>query len=180
MDFERTPGPLGDPFLDTVHRRHPDVDIVVLPDPRADEATRVAVLPADADTARVERADAATRLTALWRDLHEEPEAADPGRVAARLAPGPVAGTVVATAQATTTVDPGSPDGRRMLSRLAGALGGWEVERTDGPVERLVATRDGASVRATYAEPTGVLVVVLTGPPLGVGADAAHALVGEA
>lgn len=180
MDFQRTPGPIGDPFLDTVHRRHPDVDIVVLPDPRGDAGTPVAVLPADVDTARVERADAGTRLTALWRVLHEDPEAADPTRVAARLAPGPVAGTVVATAQATTTLDPEVPDGRRMMSRLAGALEGWEVGRREGPVERLVASRDGASVRATYAEPTGVLVVVLTGPPLGVGAEAAHALVGEA
>ena len=67
-----------------------------------------------------------------------------------------------------------------MLSRLAGRSTAGRSQRRDGPVERLVATRDGASVRATYAEPTGVLVVVLTGPPLGVGADAAHALVGEA
>ena len=180
MDFQRTPGPIGDPFLDTVHRRHPDVDIVVLPDPRADAGTPVAVLPVDAATARVERADAGTRLTALWRALHEDPEAAETARVAARLAPGPVAGTVVATAQATTAVDPETPDGRRMMSRLAGALDGWEVQRLPGPVERLVASGEGASVRATYAEPTGVLVVVLTGPPLEVGAEAAHALVGEA
>lgn len=179
MDFQRAPGPIGDPFLDTVRRRHPDVDIVVLPDPRADPGARVAVLPADADAARVERADAASRLTALWRGLAEEPGAATPGRVVARLAPGPVAGTVVATAQATTTVDRETPAGRRMMSRLAGALEGWDVQRVEGPVERLVATRDGSTVRATHAEPTGVLVVVLTGPPLRVGADAAHTLVGE-
>jgi hypothetical protein len=178
MDFQRTPGPIGDPFLDTVHRRHPDVDVVVLPDPRA--GTPLAVLPADAATARVERADAAIRLTALWRALHEDPEAADPAQVTARLAPGRVAGTVVATAQAITKVDPDTPDGRRMMSRLAGALDGWEVRRHPGPVERLVASRDGASVRASYAEPTGVLVVALSGPALGVGADAAHDLVGEA
>jgi hypothetical protein len=180
MDFQRTPGPIGDPFLDTVHRRHPDVDIVVLPDPRADVGAPTPVLPADADSARVERADARTRLTALWRALHEDPDAVDPSLVAARLAPGPVSGTVVATAQTTARLDPKTPDGRRMLSRLAGALDGWDVQRFPGPVERLVASRDGASLRATYAEPTGVLVVVLTGPTLGVGTADAHALVGEA
>lgn len=180
MDFQRTPGPIGDPFLDTVHRRHPDVDIVVLPDPRADAGAPVGVLPADAATARGERDDAGTRLTALWRALHEDPDAADPARVSAWLAPGPAAGTVVATAQATTKVDPETPDGRRMMSRLAGALDGWDAQRHPGPVERLVASRDGASVRASYAEPTGLVVVVLTGPPLGVGAEAAHDLVGEA
>ena len=82
MDFQRAPGHIGDPFLDTVHRRHPDVDIVVLPDPRADAGTPVAVLPVDAATARVERADAGTRLTALWRALHEDPEAAETACVA--------------------------------------------------------------------------------------------------
>ena len=172
MDFQRTPGPIGDPFLDTVHRRHPDVDIVVLPDPRADAGTPVAVLPVDADTARVERADAGTRLTALWRALHEDPEAADPARVAARLAPGPVAGTVVATAQATTTVDPEDPrrppdavPTRRRPRRLGGRAPARAGASSWSP------PRDGASVRATYAAPTGVLVVVLTGPPLGVGAE---------
>ncbi len=183
MDFQRSAGPIGDPFLDAVHRRHPDVDIVVLPDPRADTpvaAALPAALPADAATARVERADAATRLTALWRALHEDADAADPAGVVARLAPGPVAGTVVATARATTRVDPGTPDGRRMLSRLAGALDGWQVQRLPGPVERLVAGRDGATLRASYAEPTGVLVVQLTGPPLAVGAEVVHDLVREA
>ena len=178
MDFQRTPGPIGDPFLDTVHRRHPDVDIVVLPDAPPDAGAAVPVLPVDADAARVERADAGSRLTALWLALHEDPDDADPSRVSARLAPGPAAGTVVATAQATTKLDAATPDGRRMMSRLAAALDG--VERREGPVERLVAATDGASVRATYAESTGVLVVVLTGPVLGVGTAAAHALVGEA
>ena len=180
MDFQRSAGPIGDPFLDTVHRRHPDVDIVVLPDPRgadAPVAVAPAALPADAATARLERADAAARLTAVWRALHDDADAADPARVVARLASGPVSGTVVATARATTWVDPETPDGRRMLSRLAGELDGWQVQRLPGPVERLVATRDGATLRASYAEPTGVLVVQLTGPPLAVGADAVHGLV---
>ena len=193
MDFQRSAGPIGDPFLDAVHRRHPDIDIVVLPDPRSDAAdaadaaqpaaqpgAQPAALPADAATARVERADAATRLTALWRAVHEDADAADPAGVVARLASGPVTGTVVATARATTRVDPETPDGRRMLSRLAGVLDGWQVQRLPGPVERLVAGRDGTTLRASYAEPTGVVVVQLTGPPLAVGAEAVHDLVREA
>ena len=177
MEFERTRGPIGDPFLDTVHRRHPDVDIVVLPDPRVAGGRRAARAAGRCRHCAGQRADAAARLTALWRTLHEDPARGRPvpGRCPARA--GSDAGTLVPTAEATTTVDPDGHDGRRMLSRLAGGLDGWQVQRLPGPVERLVATRDGASLRASYAGPTGVLVVVLTGPPLGVGGGAAHDLV---
>ncbi len=177
MDFQRATGPIGDPFLDTVHRRRPDVDIVVLPEP-GPSPEPLAVLPADADTARAEREDTGARLLALWRLLHDAPDA-DPHPVRARLAPGRAAGTVVATALATATVATESPDGRRMLARLRDGLDGWHIERIPGPVERLLAERDGAAVRASYAESTGVLVLELTGPPLAVGAEVAHVLVGE-
>ena len=44
-----------------------------------------------------------------------------------------------------------------MLSRLAGELDGWQVRRLPGPVERLVATRDGAHppgvVRRAHGRP---------------------------
>ena len=180
MDFTRTPGPIGDPLLDTVHRRHPDVDIVVLP---PETAAPVAVTaepatPVGADAARSARTATAAEAARLWASMLElDPEVAA-GTVRPRLAPGRVPGVVVPTALATATTSPAETD-LSALSALGAALDGWDVRRRPGPVESLHATRAGAAVRATYAPSTGVVVLEVTGPALRVGDDVAHLLVGE-
>jgi hypothetical protein len=183
MDFTRTRGPIGDPLLDTVHRRHPDVDIVVLPPETAAPVAAEPVTPVGPDAARSARTATAAEATRLWASMLElEPEAAT-GAVRQRLAPGRTAGVVVPTALATTTgsTDTGDQpvDRSRALSLLAATLDGWDVRRRPGPVEQLRATRGGAAVRATYAPSTGVVVLEVTGPALAVGDVAAHELVGE-
>ena len=181
MDFTRTPGPIGDPLLDTVHRRHPDVDIVVLP---PETAAPVAVTaepatPVGADAARSARTASAPVAVRLWASmLGLDPEVAV-GAVRPRLAPGRVPGVVVPTALATTSTTTAGVDRSFALSTLGAALDGWDMRRRPGPVERLDATRAGAAVRATYAPSTGVVVLEVTGPALAVGVDVAHVLVGE-
>lgn len=41
------PGPTGNPLLEVLRARHPEVDVVVLPDPAIQRAAEEAVLPAD-------------------------------------------------------------------------------------------------------------------------------------
>lgn len=181
MDFTRTPGPIGDPLLDTVHRRHPDVDIVVLP-PETAAPVAAAVEPATPvgpDAARSARTATGAEAVRLWASmLGLDPEVAV-GAVRPRLAPGRVPGVVVPTALATATTSPAETDRSGALSALGAALDGWDVRRRPGPVESLHATRAGAAVRATYAPSTGVVVLEVTGPALRVGDDVAHLLVGE-
>lgn len=173
MDVIRTRGPIGDPFFDTVHRRHPDVDIVVLPPetaaPRVPDPEKVTAVGPDA--ARSARTATATEAARPWVSMLEvDPEVAT-AAVRPRLAPGRVAGVVVPTALATTAAS-AEVNHSRALSRLAAALDGWDVQRRPGPVEQLRAVRAGAAVRATYGPSTGVVVLEVTGPALAVGDDA--------
>ena len=180
MDFTRTPGPIGDPLLDTVHRRHPDVDIVVLP-PETAAPVAAAVEPATpvgADAARSARTATGAEAVRLWASmLGLDPEVAV-GAVRPRLAPGRVPGVVVPTALATATTSPAETD-LSALSALGAALDGWDVRRRPGPGGVQALDRSGAAVRATYAPSTGVVVLEVTGPALAVGVDVAHVLVGE-
>ncbi len=188
MDFTRTRGPIGDPLLDTVHRRHPDVDIVVLPPEAAAPSPLVPepATPVGPDAARSARSATAAEAARLWASMLELDPELDPGidpgvatgAVRPRLAPGWVPGVVVPTALA-STAGAAEADRSRTLSLLAAALDGWDVQRRPGPVEQLRATRAGAAVRATYAPSTGVVVLEVTGPALAVGDDVAHVLVGE-
>lgn len=181
MDFTRTPGPIGDPLLDTVHRRHPEVDIVVLP-PETAAPRAVAAEPATpvgADAARSARTATAAEAARLWASMLELDAEVAAGAVRPRLGPGRVPGVVVPTALATTSTTTAEVDRSHALSALAAALDGWDVRRRPGPVEQLHATRAGAAVRATYAPSTGVVVLEVTGPALAVGDDVAHVLVGE-
>lgn len=151
------------PFWAAVRRRHPDVDLVVLPDEQP------AVEPAVDDTVVHTAVD---RVTAAVRDLAGDQEAPDDP---AAIAYGPAEGTVVARAR----VSAGRPDGHEALRALRSRLeaDGWEVRRLEGDVVRLVARRDELHVRASYAEPNGAFLLEVVSDPLPVGKDRARGLV---
>lgn len=151
-------------FWATVRRRHPDVDIVVLPDEppaggheQADEADEGTALAA------------VERVAAAFRGLAGDPEAR------ATLGYGPADGTVVARARVAAR----RPDGRDALVALRHRLeaDGWEVRRLEGDVLRLVGRRQGLHLRASYAEPTGAYLLEVTSDPLTVGRRRARELV---
>jgi hypothetical protein len=166
MEFHRSNEPIDDSFFAEVRRRHPDVDIVLLPparplrgaDPGADEVAAEALT-------RV-----SSRARQLWAaiapDATERPE----GRYRFGIDPGcvrPVAS--LATRR---------EDGYEVLVRLRHELesAGWDVRRPDGTVERLAGVLDTLAVSASYAEALGVLVFTMTGPSASVGADRAREL----
>ena len=162
--------PLSDPMLDAVRRRHPDVDLVVLPP----EPTP---LPADAPDGEGDQVattiDLVRRLaTAVWSRVAETPAdpPVDPGF-------GPVPGTVVVRSRHCASV----PDRPRVLTELRDDLQGegWHFRRPWGAVERLVGERDGVELRGCYAPVTGTLLVTLTSAALFVGPDQARRLVGH-
>ncbi|MGB0102516.1 MAG: hypothetical protein WBP61_19715, partial [Nocardioides sp.] len=64
------------------------------------------------------------------------------------------------------------------LAGLASALrdAGWEIGALPGGVDRLVAGRAGAELRASYAA-TGAFVLTLSSAPVLVGVDRARELV---
>lgn len=151
------------PFWAAVRRRHPDVDIVVLPDerPAAGEAVDDAVVLAAVD-----------RVTATVRDLTGDIDA--PGAEAAP-AYGPTEGTVVARSRTSTRRDDGHEALAALRTRLA--ADGWDVRRLEGGVARLVAHRDGLRLRASYAEPSGAFLLEVASVPLPVGTERARGLV---
>jgi hypothetical protein len=162
MDFTRTPGPIGDPFLDEVHRRHPDIDVVVLPEEAGARTGPAAVIDDAGARELVERTGAeAARLWALMRG-DRSADADDPWTRLTRRG----SGVRVATAQA---VARGAEDGAAMLARLQEALPGWSVRRVPGPVDRLLAERAGATVTASHAPATRVVVLEVASPPVLVG-----------
>ncbi|MCW2812945.1 MAG: hypothetical protein JWN84_400 [Nocardioides sp.] len=154
-----------------LHRRHPDVDLVLLPPepapveaPEAGPDEVAAVLTAVTTTAgRI--------WSAVAHDSTVAPQvrwsyAADPGRVRA----------------VARVVEP-QPDGFHVLVALRHELEqhGWAVARPPGAVERLTGHLDELTLTASYAEQTGVLLVTVSSDPVVVGAGRATALVrGEA
>ena len=166
MKLQPSDGPL-DAFFRPVRRRHPEVDIVVLPAAEAtppveplDEAQVAATLDQVATTAELAwdafglRATAAP--TASWRYGTDD-------------------GTVLASARAGTT----TPDGFGALVTLRGSLeaAGWRVRRLPGALERLSGARGALRVQASYAEDTGALLLEVSSRPLLVGRTRARELV---
>jgi len=169
MHLTRVTGPIPDPFFEAVRRRHPDVDIVLLP---PDEPLAVpAGPPADAAAVDAALARATALAGSLWRVVPETPEAT-PG---ASVAAGPAVGTV----QPRVRLVKHDADGHAMLVRLKDELvdRGWRVDRIPGPVERVVAAGEGASVSASYAPDPGTFILDLTTRPLLVGPERARMLV---
>jgi hypothetical protein len=165
MKLQPSSAPL-DAFFAPVRRRHPDVDLVVLPAPEPTPSG------ATVDQAQVletlERvARAAERLEAAALGSTTAPPAG--------LGFGPEDGTVVASARAGAT----TPDGFGALVALRGALegDGWRIRRLAGAVERLSGARGDLRLQASYAEATGALLLEVSSEPMYVGRARARALV---
>jgi hypothetical protein len=165
MELRPPDAPL-DAFFAPVRRRHPDVDIVVLPpQDRAPSMQPIDEAQVDATLDRVAGTaewvwGAALRSTAV-------PEA--------RLGFGPDEGTGVASARAGAT----TADGSGALVALRAALEGegWRVRRLAGAVERLSGVRGDLRVQASYAEGTGALLLEARSDPMYVGRARARGLV---
>lgn len=158
MELQPPTAPLP-PFLAALRRRHPDMDVVVLPDPapaadRLDDAALEAVATgAGAVVAALTGADAETRLT----------YADEVGTVRVR---------------SRGTLDAG---GESALAALRDRLtaDGWRVHRLEG-APRLVADREAGAdlhLRASYAPSRGVVLVEVTTGALPVGDQRARRLV---
>jgi hypothetical protein len=169
MELRGPDSPVDDPFFAAIRRRHPDVDLVVLP---PEEPTEEPAAPVDDATVwrAVELvAAAAAQLWAAVAPLSEQlPETRV--RYADREA----------DVRAVARVVDRRSDGYAVLVRLRHELeeGGWSVRRSRGALERIVAELDGGTLVASYAEKTGVVVVELSSAPLPVGVERARELVG--
>jgi hypothetical protein len=169
MELRGPDSPIGDPFFAAIRRRHPDVDLVVLPpeEPAEDPAAAV-------DDATVRRAvelvaGAAAQLWAAVAPLSEQlPETRV--RYADRES----------DVRAVARVVERRSDGYAVLVRLRHELEerGWSVQRSRGGLERIVGELDGGRLQASYAEESGAVVVELSSAPLPVGVERARELVG--
>ncbi len=165
MKLQPPSAPL-DSFFAPVRRRHPDVDLVVLPapEPRPSSGT-------------LDQAQVVETLERVTRTAERLGEAVlgSSSTPPAGLGFGPDDGTVVASARGSTT----TPDGLAALVALRGALEreGWRTRRVPGEVERLSATRGEVRVEASYAEGTGALLLDVRSEPLYVGRPRARELV---
>ena len=154
MELRPPDAPL-DAFFAPVRRRHPDVDLVVLPPPEQAPPTEP-----------VDEAQVDATLDRVAGTAGQVCEAALRSMVspAAGWAFGPDVGTFVASARAgaTTTVGVGA------LVALRGELEGegWRVRRLAGEVERLSAVRGGLRGHASYAEGTGALLLEVRSEPI--------------
>jgi hypothetical protein len=153
------------PFFNAVRRRHPDVDIVVLPDEGPTEAgEEVSTAEVEAGLARV--ADVVARAWAAATDVPAEPEV--------RLGYGPHPGTVVARARILTR----TAEGEQVVGALHEVLAqyGWRLGRVRD-LARFQGRRDDLHVRVSYVEVSGGVLVELTSDPMPVGSDRARELV---
>lgn len=167
MELTTATTPIPDPFFAAVRRRHPDVDVVLLPPP----APQVDIDPVPDDEVAATLAGVATEARLLWSavaaDATEQPDA--------RLEFGADPSSVRAVARLATRRD----DGLVILDRIRDELAsrGWEVRRpAGGAVDRLTGALAGLQVTASYAERSGALLLTLSSASLPVGVDRARAL----
>jgi hypothetical protein len=162
----------ADPFWATVRRRHPDVDLALLP-PGPPPAGPSAEPPADDEALALvatARATVDRAAGSLWPPL----VGGAPPR--ATVAFGTAEGTVVVRVRASArhVADPG------LLARLRELLEqqGWHPRGAEGEVARITGGRDGLRVRASYAAASGAFLVEVASAPLDVGRERAAALAG--
>jgi hypothetical protein len=167
MELQPRDAPLP-PFFAAVRRRHPDVDLVLLPPEwPAPESTEHAE-PATADQLANAFDLTTGTATKAWA------EAVGDGRLPdGRFAFGPDPDTVTARARVSARLDD-SP-----LGELAAALAqsGWEVDQRPGKVSQLFAHRATMQLVASYAAASGSFVLTASSTPLTVGSDRARELV---
>ena len=162
-------GPVDDPFFDEVRRRHPDVDIVLLP-PSDGEQDAADAPVADDDAVASARIRVATAAPQLW-------DAAAPGsdrEPDERLGYGAHEGWVRSAARVAEPRD----DGPDVLDRLEGELRGRgaDVRREPGALPRVLGVLDDLTVTASAAA-TGAVLLAVESEPLHVGDHRAAELV---
>lgn len=174
MQLRPVSAPLDDPLLGPVRRRHPDVDVVVLPPaPPATTPAPASAAPQVADsidpTAALARVESATRPLLAALGLPADAHAETTFRF------GIEEGVVRATASAVVHTDHGGA----LLDRLHALLvdGGWQVRRPAGGLPRLMARSDGLELSSSHSEVPGVLTLTLVSEPLSVGVVDARVLV---
>jgi len=166
MTHQRRDEPIRDPLFQELRRRHPDIDIVLLPPDRP-----AADAEADAeDNAAEALILVATQAGQLWSAI--APDAS--GRPEARFR----FGNDSASVRPVATLTARRGDGYRVLVRLRHELesAGWHVHRPDTAVERLTGALAELDVSASYADALGVLVFTMNGPSVTVGRERARQL----
>ena len=165
MELQPSTAPLP-PFFAAVRRRHPDVDIVLLPPEEPLEAGEP-VTDAEVEAAVTRIASVAERA---WADATEAE-----AEVSARLGYGPEPGTVMAKARILARL----ADGARVVDALHTVLeqDGWRLGRADGGAPRFLGRHDDLTVRVSYAEASGGVLVDMSSAPMPVGMDRARELV---
>ncbi len=171
MKFNLSGAP-ADPFFTTLQRRHPDVDLVLLP-PEPPMDPDVAIT---APEARLLAGAAVATIAGVVAELWPGPpsEAAPVTRMRYGVSESEV------RAAARVVLRPANPvDGVDALEQLVERLlvGGWQPRLVTGEVARLTARRDGVDLRATVAPATGVLVATVGSDPVVVGVGQARELV---
>ncbi|HET7193961.1 MAG TPA: hypothetical protein VFI99_03120 [Nocardioides sp.] len=166
MKLQPSDPPL-DAFFTPVRRRHPDVDIVLLP--AAEPTPRVEPLDEGQEAATLDQV--ATTAELAWDAIGPRASATP----TARWRYGTGDGTVLASARSSTT----TPDGFGALVALRGALeaAGWRIRLLPGALERLSGARGALRVQASYAEATGALLFEVSSRPIPVGRARARELV---
>lgn len=173
----------GDRFFAEVRRRHPDIDIVLLPQdlasdplhpPGAEEAEPVEAIDLVELTESLE-AELAGLLPLVAPDIHAPVPAW-------WWAPGDRTGTVARK----TLVAAESVQAVPGLTALSGAeralvAADWHVLVPRDGIPRVLASRaDGAQVQVLYVEPRSRYVVTLRSPSYAVGRDVAAGLLRDA
>jgi hypothetical protein len=164
MELQSRGTPLP-PFFAAVRRRHPDVDIVLLPDETAPEAP---LLEPVSGRILADALDLVTGIvTRAWASVVGDGQLPE-----SRFVFGPDPASVVARARASTVLDT-SP-----LVPLAAALseGGWALGHESGAVSLLFGRRGPSQLVASYAPETGTFILTVTSDPLPVGAERAREL----
>ena len=162
MELQSRDAPLP-PFFAAVRRRHPEVDIVVLPpesapplrEPTTDHRLAGAVDLTTGTTTRI------------WAAAVADGQVPD-----TRFAFGPDPETVVVRSRVSARLEVS------VLPSLVAALAqdGWEVGERPGAVSQVFARRRSTQLVASYAEETGTFIVTVTSAPLPVGVDRAREL----
>ena len=164
-----------DPFFGEVRRRHPDVDIVLLPPEAAASPAPPPVDPAVLAAVPAEH-DADTRD--LWSQVAR---GIDPAQATARWAAGEVTGTV----RRDTLLAAKGVDAVTATAALAGAAraleqAGWHVLAPDSGLPRVLAGRGAGAerreVQVVHVPATGRYAVTSRGPSYTVGPARVSAL----
>lgn len=169
-----------EPFFAAVRRRHPDVDIVLLPgEPDADPlAQRGDPEIIEVAEARRRRAEAEVLLIDLLELLTPGLNQAAEAPVSGWRGSGP--GKLIAEISVRIP-GVGEAAGHATLKTAAGNLlaRGWRVGRPAGGAPRIVAQHDQTSVQVTWWPPVAAYDITVRTDPIRVGAETARKLKAE-